>query len=182
MKKRFITMIRTVVFALAIIGLVTTLALSKEKKGKATFIAPTITAEEALSKVKAALPRLTVGNSYVKTGKRGEKKLEVPLVLDGNVVSRIRLNPATGEILPKGFDPQVYSVSASSEQAVKIVQQALSNLDVASVSLGKHGEWKVELTLKKVIVAHINVHGNTGIIIPDWKANRDASLYTGSLK
>ncbi|MCX7965539.1 MAG: hypothetical protein N2596_02800 [Syntrophorhabdaceae bacterium] len=178
MKRRINSLVRTALLAVAIIGLIATLASAKGKKEKGTYVAPTITAEQAISTVKSALPKLTAGNSYVKTGKRGEKKLEVPLILDGNIISRIRLNPATGEILPKGFDPMVYTVSASSDQALKIVQQALPNLDVASVSLGKQGEWKVDLTLKKAIVAHIKVNSNTGIILPDLKANRDASIYS----
>lgn len=178
MKKQFISLVRMAFMVVAIIGLIVTVASAKGKKEKATFVAPTITAEEAIGKVKAALPNLTTGNSYVKTGKRGEKKLEVPLILDGKIISRIRLNPETGEILPKGMEIMVYTVSASPEQAVKIVQQAIPNLEIASVSLGKQGEWKVELTLKKTAVAYINVDGKTGVIIPDWKANRDASFYT----
>ena len=107
----------------------------------------------------------------------GEKKLEVTLVLDGKIVSRMRLSPATGEILPKGQETMVYEVTASKEQAVKIVEQAIPNLDVASVSLGKQAEWKVDLTLKKMIIATINVHSGDGSILPDWKASRDASMY-----
>jgi len=71
----------------------------------------------------------------------------------------------------------VYEVTASKEQAVKIVEQAIPNLDVASVSLGKQAEWKVDLTLKKMIIATINVHSGDGSILPDWKASRDASMY-----
>ncbi len=176
MKKGFGSVLRTALLAVAIIGLVATLASAKSKKEKGTYTAPTITAEQAVTTVKAALPRLTAGSSYVKTGKRGEKKLEVPLVLDGNIVAKIRLNPATGEILPKGLETIAHTVSASQDQAVKIVQQAIPNLEVASVSLGKQGEWKVDLTLKMAVVTHITVHGNTGSILPDWKAARDASF------
>ncbi|MCX7981717.1 MAG: hypothetical protein N2572_02255 [Syntrophales bacterium] len=178
MRKRVVMILRTTIFVQIIIGLTATLALAKGAKEKGTYIAPTITAEQALSTVKSALPKLTVGNSYVKTGKRGEKNLEVPLIYEGNIVARIRLNPATGEILPKGFETDVNSVSASPEQSVKIVQQALPNMDAASVSLGKHGEWKVGLILKKAVIAHIKVNGQTGSILPDWKAARDASLYS----
>ncbi|MEM3421868.1 MAG: hypothetical protein QW315_06410 [Candidatus Hadarchaeum sp.] len=146
-------------------------------KGWDDYIAPTVTAEQALSTVKAALPKLTVGQCFVKTGKRGEKSLEVALVLEGNIVSKIRLNPTTGEILPKGqkaFTPQVL---ASREQALKIVEQSIPNLEVASVQLGKHGEWKVDLTLKKAVVATISVHGRNGSILPNWKASRDVAMY-----
>ncbi len=172
------SMLLKAVLVLLAICFIATVAMAKEKKGKNSYVAPTVTAEQAVTAVKNALHKITAGNSYVKTGKRGEKKLEVPLVLDGNIVSKIRLNPATGEILPKGLETLAYAVSASPEQAVKIVQQALPNLEVASVSLGKQGEWKVDLTYKKAVVAHISVHGGNGTILPDWKAAKDASFYT----
>jgi len=152
-------------------------AKKKGDKGSYSYITPTITSEQAISAVKAALPKVTVGKSFVKTGKRGEKKLEVTLVLDGKIVSRMRLNPGTGEIMPRGQDVLAQAVSAPQDQAVKIVQQAIPNLEVASVGLGKDGEWKVDLTLKKAVVASINVHGGDGSILPDWKAERDATLY-----
>ena len=161
---------------LAVSMLFTTSALAKKNGDKGSSIKPTITAEQAISSAKTALPKVTVGKSFVNTDKRGEKKLEVTLLLDGKIVSKVRLNPATGEIMPKGQDVMVQEVSASPEQAVKIVQQAVPNLEVASVRLGKHGEWKVDLTLKKAVVASMSVHGGDGSILPDWKAERDATL------
>lgn len=175
--KKIYSVLLKLALVLSAVSLVATVAIAKEKKAKGSYIKPTITAEQAISIVKNALPKLTVGKSFVKTGKRGEKKLEVTLVLDGKIVSRMRLNPATGEILPKGQETMVYEVAASQEQAVKIVQQAIPNLDVASVSLGKQGEWKVDLTLKKMVVASIKVHGGDGSILPDWKASKDAAMY-----
>lgn len=176
MKKIHSVLLKTV-FVLSAVCLVATVAMAKDKKAKGSYVKPTITAEQAVSAVKTALPKLTVGKSFVKTGKRGEKKLEVTLVLDGNIVSKMRLSPTTGEILPKGQETLVYVVAASQEQAVKIVQQALPNLEVASVSLGKQGEWKVDLTLKKMVVASMGVHGGDGSILPDWKASQDATMY-----
>jgi hypothetical protein len=147
----------------------------RKDKEEGSYLKPRVTAEQAMSAVKAALPKLTVDKSFVKTGKRGEKKLEVTLVLDGKIVSRVRLNPATGEILCKGEETLVYEVSASQEQAVKIVQRAIPNLEVGSVTLGKQGEWKVDLTYKKAVVADMSVHGGDGSILPDLKASQDAS-------
>jgi hypothetical protein len=175
MKKINSVLLKAILAGLAVC-LIATLAMAKDKKGKGSYVKPTITAEQAISTVNNALPNLTVGKSFVKAGKRGEKKLEVALVLDGKVVSKIRLNPATGEILPKGQEIMAYQVSASQEQAVKIVQQAIPNLEVASVKLGKQGEWKVDLTLKKVVVADMNVHSGDGSILPNWKASRDATM------
>lgn len=175
MKKNVYAGFLATVFLLAATMLVATSAEAKKNKDKGSYIAPTITAEQAISAVKAALPKLTVGKSFIKTGKRGEKKLEVTLILDAKIVSKMRLNPSTGEILPNGREVLAREVLASQGQAVTIVQQAIPNLEVASVRLGKQGEWKVDLTLKKVVVASIKVHGGDGSILPDWKASRDAA-------
>lgn len=177
MKNKVNSVSLAAVVLLAVTMLFATSAAAKKNKEKGSYIKPTITAEQAISSVKAALPGLTVGKSIVKTGQRGEKKLEVTLVLDGKIVSRVKLNPATGEIMPKGQDVIVQEVLASQGQAVKIVQEAIPKLEVASVRLGKQGEWIVDLTLNKAVVASMSVHGGNGSILPDWKASRDATLY-----
>jgi hypothetical protein len=177
MKNKVTSVLLATVFLLVVTMLFATSAAAKKNKDKGSYITPTITAEQAISSVKAALPKITAGKCFVKTGKRGEKNLEVALVLDGKIVSKIRLNPATGEILSKGQKMMVQQVLASQDQAVKIVQQAIPNLEVASVQLGKQGEWKVDLTLKKAVIASINVHGGDGSILPDWKASRDVAMY-----
>lgn len=170
------SVVAAVIFILATIILLTTPAAAKSGKG-ASYSKPAITAEQAISSVRAALPELTVGKSIIKTGQRGEKKLEVTLVLGGKIVSRVKLNPATGEIMMKGQEVMVQEVLASQDQAAKIVQDAIPKLEVASVRLGKHGEWIVDLTLNKAVVASMSVHGGNGSILPDWKATKDASLY-----
>jgi uncharacterized membrane protein YkoI len=176
MKKKVNSVSLAVVVLLAVTMLFATSAGAKNKE-KGSYIQPTITAEQAISSVKAALPGLTVGKIIVKTGQRGEKKLEVTLVLDGKIVSRVKLNPATGEIMTKGQDVTVQEVLASQGQAGKIVQEAIPKLEVTSVRLGKQGEWIVDLTLNKAVVASMSVHGGNGSILPDWKASRDATLY-----
>lgn len=175
MKSKINLVSMTAIVLFAAIMLFATSAAAKKEKG--SYIQPTITAEQAISSVKAALPRLTVGKSIVKTGQRGEKKLEVTLVLDEKIVSRIRLNPATGAIMPKGQDVMVQEVLVSQGQAAKIIEEAIPKLEVASVRLGKEGMWIVDLTLNKAVVASMAVHGGNGSILPDWKATKDASLY-----
>lgn len=181
MKNKVTSVLLAIVFLLAVTMLFASSAAAKKDKdkgpGQGSYITPTITTEQAMSSVKAALPKLTGGKSFITTDKRGEKKLEVTLVLDGKIVSKVRLNPSTGEILSKGQKMMVQQVLTSQEQAVKIVQQAIRDLEVASVQLGKQGEWKVDLTLKKAVVASINVHGGDGSILPDWKASQDATRY-----
>lgn len=182
MTKRTVSMLRIMFLAAALVTLITTLASSQDGRKRGIYKTPAITAGQAISTVKTTLPKLTVGNSYVMTGRRGEKRLEVPLVLDGTVVSRVWLNPATGEILPVGLDIIEYTVSASPDQAVKIVQQALPNLEVASVSLGRQkGEWTVDLTLKKTVIVRIDVDAFNGSVLPDLPERKEPHHQRGSL-
>jgi hypothetical protein len=177
MKRKINSVSLAAVVLLAAIMLFATSAGAKKNKEKGSYIQPTITAEQAITAVKAALPGITAGKTIVKTGKRGEQILDVTLVLNGTIVSRVKLNPATGAIMPKGQEVLVQAVSASRDQAVKIVQEAIAKLEIASQRLGKEGQWIVDLTLNKVVVASMGVHGGNGSILPDWKASRDATLY-----
>jgi hypothetical protein len=177
MKTKISTVSMAAIVLLSISLLFVASASAKKHGDNGSYIKPTITAEQAISSVKAALPKVVVGKSFVKTGERGQKELEVTLALDGKTVSRMRLNPGTGEIMPEGQEVLAQEVSASTDQAVKIVQQAIPNLEVASVRLGRHGEWKVDLTLKNAVVASISVHSGDGSILPDWKAESEETFH-----
>ncbi len=95
--------------------------------------APVISAEQATEAVTQALPKMTVGRFWVWTGKKGDTKAKVALTLDSNIVSRIELNPATGEILAKGQDVFTNQVSIDKDKSVNTVRQALPNLQVVAV-------------------------------------------------
>jgi hypothetical protein len=104
------------------------------------MLTPTISAEQAVDAVKAALPKVAVGKYWVWTGPGGDTKAKVALTLDGNIVSRIELNPATGEILAIGQDTFGNQVSTEQKHAVNTVQQAIPALLVAAARLGRDGE------------------------------------------
>lgn len=123
------------------------------------------------------MTKMRVGKAFVKEGKRGEKKLEVALVLDDKVVSRIHLNNATGEILPKGLKSPSQTVTISLDQAAAMVTQVLPNLQVGSALLDKDGHWKVGLTLKGAVVADLRINGQDGSVLTDWKAARDVERW-----
>ena len=142
-------------------------------------LTPVITAQQAVEVVKAALPKLAVGNFWVWTGPRGDTKAKVALTIDGKIVSRMELNPATSEILAKGQDVFVNQVSADPNQAVSRVREVVPNLQVAAVRMGKEGQWKVELTLNSTVVADIDVNSRDGSILTDWGASRESTLYPG---
>ncbi|MBM4289478.1 MAG: hypothetical protein FJ135_15280 [Deltaproteobacteria bacterium] len=149
----------------------------KDKKGGGPQIPPVITADQAKSTVSTAIPKLSVGKPFTKQGKQGDIKFEVPLSLEGKIVAKVRLNPATGEILTKGQKGFVQKLSVTPEQAVKAVQGVVNEAQVGAAWLGKQGEWKVPLLYKGAIVAEINVHGQDGSILPDWKASKDATMF-----
>jgi hypothetical protein len=164
------------VLTLALLGAGTAMA-KKDKKGGGPQIPPVITAEQAKGTVSAALPKLAVGKPFTKQGQQGDIKLEVPLSLEGKIVAKVRLNPATGEILTKGQRGLVQKLSVTPEQAVKAVQGVVNELQVGAAWLGKQGEWKVPLLYKGAIIAEISVHGQDGSILPDWKASKDATMF-----
>ncbi|OPY75323.1 MAG: hypothetical protein A4E64_01954 [Syntrophorhabdus sp. PtaU1.Bin058] len=164
------------VFLLLALCIVTTTAMADDDDDD-FYVKPSITAEQAVSAVKDTLPKLTAGKSFVKRGEHGKKKLEVPLVLDGRIVSKIKLDPASGEVLTRGQRVPVRNVTVSQELTTKIVRQTIPKLEVASVRLGEHGEWKVDLTLNKAVVACVSVRGIDGYILPDRETTRDAAIY-----
>jgi len=165
-----------VVLALALLCTGSALA-KKDKKGGGPQVPPVITAEQAKSTVSSAIPKLAAGKPFSKQGKQGDIKLEVPLSLEGKIVAKVRLNPATAEILTKGQQAFVQKLSVTPEQAVKAVQGVVNELQVGAAWLGKQGEWKIPLLYKGAIVSEIGVHGQDGSILPDWKASKDATMF-----
>ena len=141
------------------------------------YAPPTVTAEQAISKVKSTLPHLTAGKSLIKTGMQGQMILVVTLLLDGQVVSWIRVNPSTGEILPTGMKLFVQNLSASQEQAVNIVKESIPKFEVGSVRLRNDGNWGVDITLNKINVAFIFVDGKDSSIMSGWKGPMHASRF-----
>jgi hypothetical protein len=165
-----------VVLTLALLGAWPALA-KKDKGGGGPQISPVITAEQAKTAVSGAIPKLAVGKPYTKQGKQGDIKFEVPLTLESKIVAKMRLNPATGEILTKGQNPFVQKLSVTPEQGTKAVESMVKELQVGPSWLGKQGEWKVPLLYKGAIVAEMGVHGQDGSILPDWKASKDATMF-----
>ena len=149
----------------------------KDKGGGGPQIPPVITADQAKATVTAAVPKLSLGKPYTKQGKQGDIKLEIPLLAEGKVVGRVRLNPMTGEILTKGQKIQAPKLSVSPDEAAKTVQSVLPKLQVGATWLGKGGEWKVPLLYQGAIIAEMSVHGQNGSLLPDWKASKDATMF-----
>jgi len=164
-----------VMAALVIFG--TLPAYAKKQKGETLQSQPVITAEEAKATLSAAIQKLTLGKPFTKQGRQGDVKLEVPLLLEGKIVAKVRLNPITGEILIKGQKIQAQRLSVSPEEAVKAVQLILPKMQVGSAWLGKNGEWKVPLLYQGVIIVEMGVHGKDGSILPDWKTSKDVTMF-----
>lgn len=165
------------VVLVALVLLSTGVAWAKKGKGGGPQIPPTVTAEQAKATVSAAIPKLTAGKPYTKQGKQGDIKLEVPVLLDNQIVAKVRLNPATGEILTQGQRSFIQKLSVTPEQAAKTVQGVLREMQAGAPWLGKQGQWKVPLLYKGAVIAAIGVHGQNGNILPDWKASKDVTMF-----
>jgi len=155
----------------------------KERAGKEWFVQPTIQATQAVQTVRQNLDRITIGAAWSKYGKRGDLKIEAPLLLDNQVIGRIAVDPTNGAILPKGFSlnrplasstPQAPAIGPA--PATEAAQKALSAVTVGGYALlAKHGEsWNVPLVLNGAVVADVKVDSRTGAIATNWKAARDA--------
>jgi hypothetical protein len=168
---------RAVLIVLAGVILAAAPAYAKKKKDEGPQIPPVITADQAKATVTAVIPNLSLGKPFTKQGKQGDIKLEVPLLAEGKIVGKVRLNPLTGEILTKGQKFQAPKLSVSPEEAAKTVQMVLPKLQVGPAWLGKGGEWKVPLLYQGAIIVEIGVHGQNGSILPDWKASKDATMF-----
>lgn len=169
--------IMNAVFAFAASMLFVSPAHAQMGRKGASYTHPTVTAEQAMSKVKSMLPHLTVGKSLIKTGMQGQRILVVTLVQDGQAVSWIRVNPSTGAILPKGMKVFVQNLSASQEQAANIVKEAIPKFELGSVRLRNDGNWGVDITLNKISVACVVVNGVDGSIVQGWKGPMHASNF-----
>lgn len=169
---------QVVLMLVAVLLLATTAAWAKKDKGGGgPQIPPVITAAQAKTTVAAALPKLALGKPFTKTGKQGDIKLEVPLTLEDKIVARMRLNPATGEILTKGQRVFIQKLTITPEQAGQTVQGLVRELQTGAPWLGKQGDWKVPLLYKGAVVSEMSVHGQNGSILPDWKASKDAAMF-----
>ena len=166
-----------VVIVLAGVILAAGPAEAKKNKGGGPQIPPVVTADQAKATVTAVVPNLSLGKPFTKQGKQGDIKLEVPLLAEGKIVGKVRLNPMTGEILTKGQKFQAPKLSVSPDEAVKTVQMVLPKMQVGPAWLGKGGEWKVPLLYQGAIIAEMSVHGQNGSLLPDWKASKDATMF-----
>jgi len=172
-----IDLARTILWVMVAVVLWVSSASAQKARQDIPVSAPGISAGQATDAVTQALHKMTVGRYWVWTGKDGDTKAKVALTLDGSIVSRIELNPATGKILAKGQDVFANQVSIDKEKSINKVQQALPNLQVVAARFGRDGEWKVELALDKAVVAEVDVNSRDGTLLTDWGASREATLY-----
>lgn len=126
---------------------------------------PKVSAKEAMQIVEKSIKDFTVGEAYITSGKDGVKSIDVLILLKGNVVSKIRVNPQTGEILPKGYRTWFTKTLITERDAVAKVNKVLNNLKVGNPWQGVNKQWKVPFVLNGSVIAEVHVDGKNGIII-----------------
>jgi hypothetical protein len=133
---------------------------------------PKVTAQQAMDNVKRVLPELGADTGRFTYSAKGDTKLDVPLILNGNMVAYVRLNPTTGEILPKGYRAWTPKKAVSAEDGTVIVQKTISKMSVGNPWQSVNGQWKVPLVLNGSVIAEIRVDGNDGKIIYEKKERK----------
>lgn len=130
---------------------------------------PQITAQQAMDNVKRILKDLGADTGQFKNSKKGDVKLEVPLIWNQGIVAFVRLNPTTGEILPKGYRVWSPKKAVSPEEGTGIVQKIVPKLSVGNPMQSVNGQWKVPLVLNGSVIAEVRVDGKDGKIIQEKK-------------
>ncbi|MCX7769901.1 MAG: hypothetical protein N2202_02340 [Proteobacteria bacterium] len=138
---------------------------SQELKAHHNVFTPKVSSDEAIEIVRKNIPMLTVGSVYLSKGKSGIKSLDVPLEIKGKKISIIRLNPQTGEILPKGYRTYYPESKISEDFALKRVEEILPALKVGSPWLGIDKNWKVPLVLDGTVISEVFVNAEKGELV-----------------
>jgi hypothetical protein len=88
----------------------------------------------------------------------------------------VKVNPSTGEIMPKGMKVLVQNVSATQEQAINIVKDAIPKFESvprASATWGMGCRYNPEASDGR----ECRSPWRHGRVDPDWKASRDAARW-----
>lgn len=127
---------------------------------------PPLSASAAMEKVRLILPEITPGEGRPKYSKKNDAVMEIPLMHKEAVISIVRINPETGEIVPKGYRTWKSTIVVSQADCRKTVSRALQKISVGNPWQSVNGRWKVPLVLNGAVVAEVKVDGSDGTIIP----------------
>lgn len=138
---------------------------SENLKDNRNVYNPKISASEAITIVKKTLPDLKIGEVIVSKGKSGVKSLDVIITKNDKKITKIRINPQTGDVLPKGYRTYYPEVLITEKDAIKKVENLLPIIKVGNPWLGINKNWRVPLILNNTVVSEVTVNADNGEIV-----------------
>lgn len=152
-------------FLFLMLFLCSKLCYAEDLKAHRNVYTPKISALEAINIVKKDLPNFNVGEVNISKGKSGIKSLDIIITNYGKKITKIRLNPQTGDVLPKGYRTYYPEILISEQQGIKKVEKILPVLKVGNPWLGIDKKWKVPLILDGTVISEVLVDADSGKII-----------------
>lgn len=156
---------KNICFLFFVILLWAKLCYPENFKAHHNVFTPKISANEAINIVKKDLPNFNVGDVSISRGKSGIKSIDVGITKNNKKITKIRINPQTGDVLPKGYRTYYPEVLISEKEAVLKVEKLLPNIKVGNPWLGIDKNWKVPLILDGTIIAEVLVNADNGSIV-----------------
>jgi hypothetical protein len=137
---------------------------SQSLKAHHNVYSPKVSASEAINIVKKELVNFRTGEVSVSKSKSSIKSIDVYIKNSEKSITKIRLNPQTGDILPKGYRTYYPEVLISEEDALKKVEKVLPVVKIGNPWLGVDKNWRVPLILDGSVIAEVIVNGDNGQI------------------
>jgi hypothetical protein len=130
------------------------------------YSAPSITAEEARNTVQASRPSWRVAAVHQKWEDEG---LEIAVLIHNQAgrIAKLRVDPQSGEILPRSVKAFGKDVQVSNEAITKNVEAMLPKITVGDQAwLGEHGRyWRIPLFLDGMLVSSVKVDARSGELL-----------------
>ena len=134
---------------------------------------------KAIQTAKAAKEYFSVGNAWLWKNPAGEGEIKIGIVFRNMAVACLKFNPLTGEVLPLGFNPHVYSSNIDPASLKQKASEIIANSIILDGAEFREPErcWVVPLSYEGKIIAHIKVYQDGISIVPDYPLNQEMAAY-----
>jgi hypothetical protein len=122
---------------------------------------------------------LLAGKVWAMCAPGGELEVKAGLTYQGVAVALLRFDPQTGQVLPTGVNPHVYTGNTSLTEIKKSLSAVVQNLKILPVAEFMEPEacWAFPVTYRNFIVAHVKIYYDGVHVVQDYGANQEMSFY-----
>jgi len=139
-----------------------------------------VLARRAVDTARAAVPHLAAGPAWYFPGPAGERDWKLAMMQDGRVAAVIRIDPATGALLPRGLPPTPPGGAALAPGAREAASRACAGVRVLPAAELRAPErcWSVPLAVGGMIVGELRVTLEGDQLVPDYGAEGEMRTAT----